>query len=199
MNGIYHKYNVTHSDGSPVDGQCFVLKLSDPAARRALMTYAIAVQDNNPELSTDIALMVRNHNQANVLPALATQYCWSEDGEYFHGEHASIQGAAEEAHAQCDFDALSAAYIGEVTPGRDLVSPEHLGEHLDEHVRELLSEETADVAENFSLTPEQQLTLGQIVIDWIDLHAGFQCYGVKNIRLYRLPFDPADAGQEAKL
>lgn len=32
----------------------FVLRLSDPHARRALRTYALCVHDENPELATDI-------------------------------------------------------------------------------------------------------------------------------------------------
>ena len=196
MKGLYHKYNVTHSDGSPVDGECFVLKFSDPAARRALLAYAIAVQDNNPQLSADIALMVRNHNQNHELPTPAIKYCWSEDGEAYNGEHASVELAIQEAQAQCDFDPLTEVWVGQVVPGRDLIKPVHIGDYLDEHICEMLCEETGDAAENFSLTREQQETLGQIVIDWVDLHGGFNCYGVQKIRYYLAPFGPDNEGNE---
>jgi hypothetical protein len=60
MTGLYHKYNVTKADGSPIDGEYFVLKFDDPYAKAALQVYAQVVESENPRLSKDIYDRVGN-------------------------------------------------------------------------------------------------------------------------------------------
>lgn len=57
--GIYHKYAISHVDGSPIDpkAQYFVLRVdSDPSAYAALVAYHDSVKLDNPELAHDLAL-----------------------------------------------------------------------------------------------------------------------------------------------
>lgn len=55
--GVYGKYVISKSDGSPVDPEAcyFVLRLDvDPAARAAMLVYAEAVRPENEEMAGDI-------------------------------------------------------------------------------------------------------------------------------------------------
>ncbi len=57
MDGLYHKYIVTKSDGSPISptAKYFVLRLdSDPYARLALRAYADEMTAVNPKLANDL-------------------------------------------------------------------------------------------------------------------------------------------------
>ena len=60
MTGLYHKYNVTKADGSPVDGEYFVLKFDDPYAKAALQVYSKIIETENPQLAKDIYDRVGN-------------------------------------------------------------------------------------------------------------------------------------------
>lgn len=53
--GLYSKYHVTKADGTPLDGDCFVLRPDrDAAAVKALLAYA--ANTPNEELSSDIRI-----------------------------------------------------------------------------------------------------------------------------------------------
>lgn len=55
--GLYPKYAIAKSDGSPIDpnAQYFVLRLdTDPAARISALAYAHAIEETMPELASDI-------------------------------------------------------------------------------------------------------------------------------------------------
>jgi hypothetical protein len=53
--GVYRKYDVFKSDGTPVDGDYFVLRPGrDPHAAAALRAYANSVGQENPELARDL-------------------------------------------------------------------------------------------------------------------------------------------------
>ena len=60
MAGLYNKYNVTKADGSPVEGEYFVLKFDDPLAKAALQCYALIVEEIDPQLTKDIYDRVGN-------------------------------------------------------------------------------------------------------------------------------------------
>jgi len=59
--GLYNKYIITKSDGSPVNGEYFVLRL-DPAGEQshvkaslaAINVYADMIAEHNPKLSDDL-------------------------------------------------------------------------------------------------------------------------------------------------
>lgn len=53
--GLYGKYIILKSStAQPIEGQAFVLKVSDPHAKPALLAYADSCQTDNPELAADI-------------------------------------------------------------------------------------------------------------------------------------------------
>lgn len=55
--GLYSKYRVTKADGTPLDGDCFVLRPDrDPAARAALAAYAASTE--NRQLASDINVWI---------------------------------------------------------------------------------------------------------------------------------------------
>lgn len=57
MLGIYEKYTITKTDGTPIDpkAQYFVLRLdTDLAARIAAVAYAAACEADHPELAADL-------------------------------------------------------------------------------------------------------------------------------------------------
>lgn len=61
--GIYGKYRVEKSDGSPVDPKAiyFTLRLdTDPHARAAVRAYAASCQAENPDLATDLLKLLED-------------------------------------------------------------------------------------------------------------------------------------------
>ena len=70
--GLYGKYNIQRADGTRLDprGAYFVLRLdTDPAARRAIGTYAHAC--DNPQLASDLLDLVQaieHHKQHGDMP-----------------------------------------------------------------------------------------------------------------------------------
>jgi hypothetical protein len=55
--GWYLKYIIEKADGSPVDPNAdyFILRLdTDPAARKAALAYAEAIEESNPVLASDL-------------------------------------------------------------------------------------------------------------------------------------------------
>lgn len=57
--GLFGKYVISKSDGSPVDPKAayFVLRLdTDADARKAMRAYARAIKDENPKLAREIAI-----------------------------------------------------------------------------------------------------------------------------------------------
>ena len=60
MKGLYHKYNVTKADGSPVDPDAYYLVLRldageyRDACRAGARSFAKAVEAHNPQLAADI-------------------------------------------------------------------------------------------------------------------------------------------------
>lgn len=57
MSKLYHKYHITHSDGTPVDpkAEYFVLRIDkDPDARMALRTYIDMIAPRDPEFAKEL-------------------------------------------------------------------------------------------------------------------------------------------------
>lgn len=50
---LFHKYNLTRTDGKPM-GDAFVLELKDPYAADALVAYADACEATHPQLAEDM-------------------------------------------------------------------------------------------------------------------------------------------------
>lgn len=69
--GLFSKYIVQKADGSPVDpdAQYFVLWVDkDPAARLAVLTYAKAIQLNEPEFAEQLRQWVLSHEPVDPYP-----------------------------------------------------------------------------------------------------------------------------------
>jgi len=61
-NGLYDKYTITKTDGSPVDENAvyFVLRLdTDRHAQQAISAYIHSVQWENPQLADDLIALLR--------------------------------------------------------------------------------------------------------------------------------------------
>jgi hypothetical protein len=67
MSGLFNKYIVQKSDGSPIDpnAQYFVLRVdTDPAARAALKVYAAYVDEDQPNFSDELYRWVDKYDSA---------------------------------------------------------------------------------------------------------------------------------------
>jgi len=51
---IWNRYEVLDHSGKPVMNETFVLHLDDPYAKPALLAYARAIQNDAPEVATQI-------------------------------------------------------------------------------------------------------------------------------------------------
>lgn len=62
--GLYNKYTViNNATGQPVEDFVFVLKITDPVARDAMVYYAQAT--DNPELATELEIVVMEYEEAH--------------------------------------------------------------------------------------------------------------------------------------
>ncbi len=109
------------------------------------------------------------------------KYCYSYNEEEFTGEFDSRESAEVEAFAERGDNTV--AYIGEVTDAKELLYPssEHIGDMLYDFLKEDLYESVGEAVDNFVMTSDQQRQLGQAVIDYVEQHFGFNCFGVKNV------------------
>lgn len=58
MSGVYRKFNVTRANGEPIEEFSFVLLVSDPHARTAMLAYAESVRAENPQLWSELQEIV---------------------------------------------------------------------------------------------------------------------------------------------
>jgi len=64
MRGLYDKYDIAKTDGSPVDdgADYFVMRLdSDQHARKGALAYADSIKEENPHLAFEIQQRVANY------------------------------------------------------------------------------------------------------------------------------------------
>jgi hypothetical protein len=62
--GLYNKYAVCRQSDTgayEVAGPCFVLRPQDPHARVAMVAYALSIQQENPELASDLIALTEQH------------------------------------------------------------------------------------------------------------------------------------------
>jgi hypothetical protein len=63
MKGLYQKYDVKKTDGTPVDpnAEYFVLRVDkDPHARKAVRVYASSIRSENPTLMNELRAWLDN-------------------------------------------------------------------------------------------------------------------------------------------
>lgn len=90
MKGLYNKYHVTKTDGSPIDPEAryFVLRYdTDSAARKALAVYARYIEAENPDLARDLRSKLAERG-------LACMYCGFP---LFHNEPATPEPGEHQA------------------------------------------------------------------------------------------------------
>lgn len=64
IKGLYSKYKVEKTDGSPIDDEAeyFVLRVDkDPHARAAIRAYARSIKKDNPELAESLCRRLWSH------------------------------------------------------------------------------------------------------------------------------------------
>lgn len=104
-------------------------------------------------------------------------YCYSTDEERYHGNFSTEEEAIAEASAEG-----RGFWLGEVDYPSDFLSPYFVGDGIVDNLTELLHDQVGEVAECFTMTDEQKIEVGKVVIAMIDASPGFHCFGVKNIR-----------------
>lgn len=67
--GLYGKYQIIKTDGSPTDPEAvyFTLRLdTDPHARNAVRAYIASVKKGNPELAADLYALILEIERTNI-------------------------------------------------------------------------------------------------------------------------------------
>ena len=122
---------------------------------------------------------------ADALDAVSPVGDWSysHDEERFSGQFDTKEAAIAEGLS------CGARFVGQVNHVRDIISDGQIGWDIYERIGEILGDEIGEVAECFTLSPDQQEVLGKVVLDWIESGPGFNCWGVKDVE----PIDAAIA------
>lgn len=122
---------------------------------------------------------------ADVLDAVSPVGDWSysHDEERFSGQFDTKEAAIAEGLS------CGARFVGQVNHVRDIISDGQIGWDIYERIGEILGDEIGEVAECFTLSPDQQEVLGKVVLDWIESGPGFNCWGIKDVE----PIDAAIA------
>lgn len=111
------------------------------------------------------------------------KFAWSSDGNYFVGSFDSSEAALADA-----LSGLKGEYeftVGELVPAIEYLSYKKIGGNILEEIFDQLSGEIdSDIVErSFEWTEKDEEELGKIVLDYIDRHIGFNCFGIKNERV----------------
>ena len=144
--GLYSKYKVTKADGTPLDGDCFVLRPDrDEAAIRALEAYADAT--NNENLAADIREWLQTPRRPRLTEEaqekedhiIRLERMRSQKDQWANGKHAHwLETPAD--HAK-DRDALDAAI-------KALTGKSRLTEEQVKRLRALIALEAMYLAKN---------------------------------------------------
>lgn len=108
------------------------------------------------------------------------QYCYSFDGEYYHGCYDTEEEAIEEAKKESDAEEVWVGTCEE--PDLNWNTNE---EYIIDSMAEQLGDEVGEAAENFEVTDEEQSVLAKMIDEtvktWIE-QEGIkpQCYAVLN-------------------
>lgn len=105
MKGLYKKYQVSKTDGSPMDpnSDYFVLRADkDPHARKVLRVYAESIKDENPILSKDIFEMLRTYEDFNQYAEIKVISLPSEN-EFENMVNAYLKEGWEISSTSCGF------------------------------------------------------------------------------------------------
>ena len=106
-------------------------------------------------------------------------YCYSRDEERYTGSFDTEAEALAEAFQGTDYETI---YVGVVRDPIDFFTPAGVGRDIFDRISEQLGEEVGEVAECFTMKPEDQAALGEMVLKFIVEGPGFGCFGVKDVR-----------------
>lgn len=117
-----------------------------------------------------------------------TRYCYSLDGEEFHGDYEARGDALAdgEHEAQCsgDFDPGPATvYTGEVKSAMECLRRQRtsfIGEQVVEMLNDWLYDEIVSDDDVIELNVGAQASLGEAILSCLEAHAKFTHFGVKN-------------------
>lgn len=115
------------------------------------------------------------------------KYSFSIDGEFFQGEFDTQEDAIANAFDMYpDYESIT---VGEITEASEFKSllPKSLGDHCFDDLCDILHDEVGEASECFRLSPEERQDLGQTILNWINVHGGFKCWGVKNTKNFANP------------
>jgi hypothetical protein len=116
------------------------------------------------------------------------KYSYGFEETEFHGEFDSVQEAiAESMNDSIDRFGyiVDEVYIGESVPPSEFMTVARIGEASFEWMKDALSDEVGEAADNFQWNRTQRDKLGQLILDYVNLIGGFHCYGIKNVRKYQ--------------
>lgn len=116
------------------------------------------------------------------------KYCYAYREEYLEcGGYGSIADALEDARLNADEDDHTHCYIGEQTPGIELVNFLGLAESVIEWINEQVEDEIDDLPDAaFGATQERKNLLADILRKFVEDNGGIAYYTAKNLQRYNL-------------
>ncbi len=113
-----------------------------------------------------------------------TKWCYSRDGERYHGQFNTEAEAHGEAHAELECDAIEGGeyeyWIAKVKPAWEYLNARWTGEEAADRIEECLTEEIGWDDRLVNLKPEDQEELGRLIIQFLRDKNAFQAYGVSD-------------------
>lgn len=123
-----------------------------------------------------------------------TRYCYSLDGEEFHGDYETrgdaLANGEHEARCSGDFDPGPATiYTAEVMSAMECLRRQHtasIGERVVEMLNERLCDEISSDDDIIELDAGAQAGLGTAILSYLEAHAKFTRFGVKNTQQHAI-------------
>ena len=118
----------------------------------------------------------------------ATIYCWSLDGEEFHGKFDSREAALAEGQAEAEnywpYGHTGTVYTGEQRHVMHFLRKweASIGESVVERLDEWLFDEIASDEAIVDLIKEKHAAFGKHILDWLEQHASFNRWAVAEVQ-----------------
>lgn len=118
----------------------------------------------------------------------APVYCWSLDGEEFHGEVDTREAALAEGQANAENDwphcHTGTVYTGEQRRAMHFLRKREasIGESVVEKLDEWLADEIASDDAIVELIKEKHAAFGKHILDWLEVHGSFSRWAVVGVQ-----------------
>ena len=115
-------------------------------------------------------------------------FCWSLDGEGFHGEFDSREAALAEGQAEAEnewpYGHTGTVYTGEQRHAMHFLRKweASIGESVVERLDEWLFDEIASDEAIVDLIKEKHAAFGKHILDWLEVHGSFSRYAVDAVQ-----------------